>query len=222
MFKFLIVLLLFTYILDVGVLWSFNTRLTWEDVHAYFKHAPKYISFLLIGSQHWIKKIIHTSCFLLIFLSAVYFIIKPSYKKANARHMIVLSALLVLFYLMPTDFRYVHSWLYSNFFEYNSENRADVYYSNEFKKDTLSKRASIEKKSFQKNLTPGRRNIIIILVESLSMYHSNYFSGLSNMTPHLDRIAQENISFFNFYSNGFKTENALISILLGKMDFPSV
>jgi len=55
------------------------------------------------------------------------------------------------------------------------------------------------------------------MVESLSSYQSNFFSGINNWTPQLDAIAAKNLSFTNFYANGFATEDALIAALTGML-----
>lgn len=69
---------------------------------------------------------------------------------------------------------------------------------------------------------PVQKNIVVVVLESFSMYHSQFFSGISDQTPNLDRIARENISFHNFYANGYTTEQALIALILGTPPFPFV
>jgi len=54
------------------------------------------------------------------------------------------------------------------------------------------------------------------MVESLSSYQSDYFSGVRNWTPNLDKIAQKNIAFTRFYANGFTTEDAEVALLTGQ------
>ena len=63
-------------------------------------------------------------------------------------------------------------------------------------------------------------NVVVLLFESLSMYHSHVFSGLPSMVPNFDRIAKENTSYTNFFSNGFTTEAGLVSVFTGKHMFP--
>lgn len=46
------------------------------------------------------------------------------------------------------------------------------------------------------------KNVILIVVESLTSSKSKYFSNLENKMPYLDKLANENISFINYYSNG--------------------
>jgi len=57
--------------------------------------------------------------------------------------------------------------------------------------------------------------VILLVVESLSSYHSRLFSGLNDDTPNLDRLARENAYFPQFNANGFSTEGGLIAMLTG-------
>lgn len=61
-----------------------------------------------------------------------------------------------------------------------------------------------------------RPNIILLIVESLSMYHSKLFSGLNNWTPEFDEASQNGLRFSNFIANGITTEQGLVSILTGE------
>ncbi len=72
---------------------------------------------------------------------------------------------------------------------------------------------------------PGRNvqpNLIVLTVESLSMYHSKLFGGTNNYTPNLDAIALSNTYFPDFIANGFTTDGGLISLITGKAPVPSL
>lgn len=64
--------------------------------------------------------------------------------------------------------------------------------------------------------------VILLVVESLSAYHSKLFSGLEDDTPNLDRIAKANTYFPQFTANGFSTEGGLIALLTGHVPLPTV
>ena len=67
------------------------------------------------------------------------------------------------------------------------------------------------------SVNSGKRNVVVLVVESLSSYKSAHFgNGIDNLTPNLDKIAQENIAFLNHYSNGYNTNSGLYSILTGR------
>ncbi len=63
-------------------------------------------------------------------------------------------------------------------------------------------------------------NIIFIILESFSANIIQSLDGES-ITPNLDRIASEGILFTNFYSNSFRTDRGLVSILSGYPGHPT-
>jgi hypothetical protein len=64
-------------------------------------------------------------------------------------------------------------------------------------------------------------NVVVVVVESLSAYHSKLFSGLHDYTPGLDRLARRGTWFSNFHANGFSTEGGLIALLTGEVPIPT-
>jgi hypothetical protein len=68
------------------------------------------------------------------------------------------------------------------------------------------------------------RNVILLVIESLSGYHSKLIVGNDHhgYTPFLDKLAGENSYFTNFFANGFTTDGGLISLLTGRFPVPSV
>ena len=67
----------------------------------------------------------------------------------------------------------------------------------------------------------SQQNIIIILMESLSSYMSDYFSAgqSENWTPQLDKLARQYAAFTNYRTTNPDTTQALFSILTG---FPAI
>ncbi len=61
-----------------------------------------------------------------------------------------------------------------------------------------------------------RRNIVIVITESLSAYQSKLLGGQHDWLPHLDAIARANHYFTHFYANGFTTDGGEIAILTGR------
>ena len=58
-------------------------------------------------------------------------------------------------------------------------------------------------------------NVIIVVLESFTVYASQYFTGANNCTPNMDRLAGENLSFMNCYASGDRTEKGLVAINSG-------
>lgn len=70
--------------------------------------------------------------------------------------------------------------------------------------------------------TPHPRPVILLVVESLSLYHSQALSGLGNELPQLDELARKYGYIESFYANGFTTDGGLIAMLAGHVPLPSV
>ena len=109
--------------------------------------------------------------------------------------------------------RYVHSWMYRNLIDVNLTALALVRdYSPRFR------RRFAYTEPFQCHRAESSRpNIVLVIVESLSAYHSRWFSGLNDWTPHLDHLARGNISCVNFYANGFVSEDGETALLAGRL-----
>src|SRR5207344_299915 len=64
-------------------------------------------------------------------------------------------------------------------------------------------------------------SIVLVVVESLSAYHSRLFSGLNDFTPQLDALAPTGSYVRTFHANGFSTEGGLIALLTGRVPIPT-
>jgi lipoteichoic acid synthase len=201
------IIVLSLYIIDYYVITNFYTHFVISDAIKYASYAPKYI------------KQIYEKGFIVFFIplalvSVTVLIIFTKYKiKNKIIHWFFI--VILLFFLLISSFtsneNYVHAWMYRNFFDYNlmilSESKD---YSDEFIDNFV-----FDDKMFYSSKIPETPNIIILLVESLSSYQSLFFSGIKNWTPNLDEIASENISYKNFYANGYTSECAFLSLLTG-------
>lgn len=66
----------------------------------------------------------------------------------------------------------------------------------------------------------ARPDVVLVVVESLSMFHSKRFSGLNDWTPALDAAARSGRSLSTFHANGVTTEQGLIALLTGEPPLP--
>jgi len=66
-----------------------------------------------------------------------------------------------------------------------------------------------------------RKNIILIVLESLRSYETGLYNPVNSITPNLDGIASQAIVVSNFYSNSRTTVQAEQSILCSTLDFAS-
>lgn len=71
-------------------------------------------------------------------------------------------------------------------------------------------------------LAVKRPNIIFIFLESWSGDVVGHLGGYRHLTPNLDRIARDGITFTRFYANGSRTPQGLAAVLSGLPAMPSV
>lgn len=62
----------------------------------------------------------------------------------------------------------------------------------------------------------AKPDVILLMVESLSMYQSRRFSGIEDWLPAFDRLAGEGMAYPHFHANGIISEQALIALLTGE------
>ncbi len=63
---------------------------------------------------------------------------------------------------------------------------------------------------------PAPRQVLLIVVESLSSYQSQAFGGIHDWTPQLDQWALRGRAFSHFLANGKATEEGLFALLTGR------
>lgn len=114
--------------------------------------------------------------------------------------------------------QYFDGEYYENVFQINSNNTTKNLHSEDF----LSRiDISYQPKSMQIQGQGKQLSIIVIVIESWSLHHSDLFSGINNWTPRLDRQAKRGSWFPNFYSNSYSTETGLIALLGGTLPIPT-
>ncbi|MBP7189893.1 MAG: sulfatase-like hydrolase/transferase [Rickettsiaceae bacterium] len=65
-----------------------------------------------------------------------------------------------------------------------------------------------------------RRNVVFVVVESLSAEYLGVFGNKNNITPNLDKVAKEGILFTNVYATGTRTVRGLEALTLGAPPIP--
>ncbi|UCD31012.1 MAG: LTA synthase family protein, partial [Desulfobacterales bacterium] len=205
LFAFLIVCV---YVADIFIVYNFSTHLIVADVIKYGAYAGKYI-YQIYGI--WILMLISLT---VLAISLIIFDLDKVVIHHKRRHLAFWSIMLILFiaYCFRDNSRYVHSWIYKNVIDYNLSIRSQ---SANYSKAFMSNTPIPDEGVICFSSKPQKKNIIILMVESLSSYHSHFFSGIEDWTPHLDIIAEQNVSFTNFYANGYNTEDGYIAVLTG-------
>lgn len=63
------------------------------------------------------------------------------------------------------------------------------------------------------------KNVIFLMFESYSHYHSERLLAETSFTPELDRLSENAMFYENFHANGYATEGGLIAMFTGKVPF---
>lgn len=62
-------------------------------------------------------------------------------------------------------------------------------------------------------LTTDRPNILIILMESITANAIEAVGGEPGITPNLNRLSKEGVTFTNMYANSFRTDRGIVAVL---------
>ncbi|MGB0133388.1 MAG: sulfatase-like hydrolase/transferase, partial [Dokdonella sp.] len=127
-----------------------------------------------------------------------------------------LCAIASMVILDSAPVHYVHASLTRNVLEINLSQSGRRHFSPGFIENERKKIANLPE-TCEINMAPTRPNVIIVLAESLSAWHSQLLGGPADWTPRLDAIARENHYFTNFNANGFSTSGAEIAVGSGRV-----
>lgn len=211
------------YVIDVFVLRYFSIRLEFNEIYKFsseWDSARNFIAQAFPGGL--LFPVLAGAGTIALIIYFIFVRVVPPVNRTRFALSLPFAAIIVL-YLVGDSIPYVHAWTYKNVYEINARQGIAVPFSDDYIQKTLNRD---ENPLWDQNAcTPGLRkkpNVIILLFESLSMHHSEYFSGMPTVCGQFDRIARENTAYTNFYSNGFTTESAMISLLTGRHLFPPV
>jgi len=212
--------LIILYTIDMVLFLKFTTRIFLEDIIRY-----SYDIIIFMGSLERFFTFGTILFMIIVFPLGVIFLFYTFTYDSNIkkRRYLLIAIVLILFNSILHDSLKSYNWIYQNIVELNYRQGLNISYSKKIKKYYKNMDYSkINNITCKDKEYSKKKNIILLVVESYSMYHSKYFSGLRDYTPHIDKIAKENISFTNFYANSFKTEGGLIALLMGINPFPVV
>ncbi len=90
----------------------------------------------------------------------------------------------------------------------------DIAYTRDYLGITTPYQQSIDRKVIDTSHIKTNYNIIIVVMESMSVFKMGYYGG-KDLTPNLDRISKEGVFCENFFSSGIHTFNGLFSTSTG-------
>lgn len=203
---------------DVIVFATLSMRLQFSDVAKFGREVPAILDFLVTSSGTrqvaFAGLAVGAACWL-AFRAA--WSGRPSARGAFAY--LVVATGLALFAGLPraNTLSSVFEGTVDNLAQLNLDQGVDRPYSARFSADLSSAPGAAACVD-----APQRRpNVVMVVVESLSAYHSARQGGLG-WTPELDRIAAQNVWYSDFHANGFTTDHGLIALLTGRVPLPSV
>ncbi len=211
------------YAADAFAYFVFGTRLYASDIVTFASEPRGVLSLLRPGlraiSHLSAKRLAAFALVTLVVLRAPYMLLaRPVRPVLKSRFLVVASVCLLTLWLIPVPY-YFYSFgdkpLFKNVVEINVDFFVRSNFSDRFRAQVLST-------PLPETCGPGRKrqlNVILLEVESLSAYQSQFFSGVENWTPHLDEIARRETSLPNFYANGWTSIGGMISLLTGTFPF---
>ena len=189
-----------------------------DSAHAIgaFHFFPVFISYLLVPLIiHPISSSFTPSLFLLLipFLGFCYLSTK---KRDKAQ-----DHLLFLFYVKIHNFLlqvYKSKSFFSNFsLSIFSIEKREKYHLLDPNYPTLRKTVTfLGEKTFTLDLNPSSPpHIVFLFLESFRASEMGFLGSKTNLTPHLDKLAEKSIVFSNFFANSINTHRAMVASLFG-------
>ncbi len=208
------------YFLDIYLLQTLSHRLTLEHISKY----GNLNSIKVFLQQPFSTLMVGVSIFLISWAFFLLFGINPK-KSAKLFKLLryyslsafLLSLLLFSSYLKTNDYirtDLVQNYLYTLFFFGEREGYSERFIENQAKYIPQY----YKEICFDDGLNE-QKNIILVIVESLSAYHSQFMSGLNNWTPHIDDLARNHIYYPNFFANSYSSAYGRVSIFSGDIPF---
>lgn len=155
-------------------------------------------------------------------LSLLWLTLKPPQSRARAPGLwpVLLLPLLLGMYAEADEVGHIAADSYRDLITINLPSGEDQAYS--LQRQTELARLPAPATQCLAPPTPHPRPVILLVVESLSLYHSQALSGLGHELPQLDELAQKYSHIESFYANGFTTDGGLIALLTGHVPLPTV
>lgn len=207
--------MVFTLILDIALIELLSARLRFQEAAGF---VPDTASIIKMAKGFFITTTGIYSLVLLIYIILFSFFIvsKKDLYKFSKPYKIILFALVIILaplFMVKLDIKsYYGTALQDSIIAANMKKSENVLYSQEKINEVLNNF------KFEYKCVDGlntRKNMIVLIVESLSSYNSQLFSGIENKTPNIDNIAKDNIYAVNYYCNSYNSYQNRYNILTG-------
>lgn len=198
--------ILFLITADIFTYSQFKTHIIITDILNFYKDG--------INSNHIIAEFFKTRWFAVLNLSAatiLFIFLSCRIKTEQIKKMHIICMVMVLLsclWIIPEPQTTIWDEMFDNILQ---GGKASI---NSAKKYTNSyKYNSYEPQIINEKGLNLRKNVIVIMTESLSADESRLLNGSYDNLRNLDKLAQENIYFSNYYSDGFYTDASNFAFL---------
>ena len=208
--RILILILLLMYVADLVLLKQFGTRILFSSVQLYIQ----YTALVWEQTREFLGGSLPAAISIIAALGYAAFMLFPPVPTWLATRItcaaLLAGALIAAF--MPWKLNYVKSWIVESYLTANLFVPEAQTYSDAFINELLPTPATVVQCERD---TKQNRNVIILVVESLSSYQSQLFGGIENWTPELDALGSEALIYPRMHANGFSTNEGFVGILGG-------
>lgn len=209
---------------DVVVVLLFSCRLYLRDAIAFGGDLGTWLRFLEAGVDHPTMRLVLAGLTASWTMASVPIFVLHRPRRPSARWFYSALAGSVLFFaagIAPIPFARNERALACSVWELAIRDTFARRFSEPFKRHVADRLGMLGKSVLSPLplVSPNRPDIVILVIESWSSYHSHYFGGRRNWTPELDRVATLGLAFTNCIANGLNTEDGLIALLTGEEPF---
>jgi len=218
MARFMALLLLFLYMVDVQLFHMLTARLYYYDVFNYFDFAAIKLWWMDLTG------LFDLPLLLLLGFVLSWFLFKHQAIKV---HLMMVAVLMLPMFVWAyaaishKPIKFVHDMYIKNFLSINLQMGDAVGYSDAFKQSAIERINDYHQLHCGKGLNQ-KPNIILVVLESFSFYQSQLLSGIQDWTPNLDRLARQYKYHDNFFANNFNSAGGRLALLTGEPTFRQV
>jgi lipoteichoic acid synthase len=210
----LVMIGLMVYIADVVVMAEFVVRLSISDVFTYL--AQPLVILRHFSTFSPLQLFLATTILLTSVFLATHAPSGLISRRIVGGWTLLLGGLVLINPLVFPAPTLVHDWAVRNVFMANQPTGVHLDYGGDTRERVM--KAHLADTLHLKCRTGRNRkeNIVVLLVESWSAYHSAYWSGLNDWTPKLDEIARNSLSLMQYHSGGPNTMEGLMALFTGR------
>ena len=191
---------------DIFTYSQFKTHIIISDIFNFYKDGFDSIHIVI----HFIKRNWFIVINLIIALCLFFFISYVAKSDKKGRYQIILTALLLSagIYLLPKPQSTLWDSMFDNILRGGRASiNAEKQYTESYKYNNY------EPTIHTLNGLNLRKNVIVVMTESLSADESELLNGSYNNMPNLDKLARENMYFSDYYSEGYCTDTGNFAFL---------